>query len=46
MRQPLRRCGPTGTLIGGAHMLFADGESDPPEAVGKVVNAVIADIVQ
>ncbi|MDR8408448.1 TetR/AcrR family transcriptional regulator [Nonomuraea sp. 3-1Str] len=35
-------------LIGSAHMLFADREQGPPdsEAVGKVVNAVIADVVQ
>ncbi|MBN6050959.1 TetR/AcrR family transcriptional regulator [Nonomuraea sp. RK-328] len=36
------------SLIGSAHMLFADREQGPPapEAVGKVVNAVIADVVQ
>ncbi|MEO3873454.1 TetR/AcrR family transcriptional regulator [Nonomuraea sp. B12E4] len=36
------------SLIGGAHMLFADREAGPPspEAVDKLVNAVIADVVQ
>ncbi|MEV0197683.1 TetR/AcrR family transcriptional regulator [Nonomuraea sp. NPDC050691] len=36
------------SLIGSAHLLFADREQDPPapETVGKVVNAVIADVVQ
>jgi AcrR family transcriptional regulator len=36
------------SLIGGGHLLFADREGGPPspEAVGKLVNAVIADVVQ
>ncbi|MEQ4717275.1 hypothetical protein [Nonomuraea sp. B19D2] len=32
--------------IGGAHMLFADRKGDRPEAIGKLVNAIIADVVQ
>ncbi|MFD2356018.1 hypothetical protein ACFSTC_52265 [Nonomuraea ferruginea] len=36
------------SLIGAGHMLFAGREGVPPEPeeVGKVVNAVIADVVQ
>ncbi|MFD0887155.1 TetR/AcrR family transcriptional regulator, partial [Streptosporangium algeriense] len=36
------------SLIGAGHMLFADREraAPGPEEVGKVVNAVIADVVQ
>ncbi|MEV4582618.1 TetR family transcriptional regulator [Nonomuraea jabiensis] len=36
------------SLIGAGHMLFAGREGNPPEPeeVGKVVNAVIADVVQ
>ncbi|GIH81446.1 TetR/AcrR family transcriptional regulator [Planobispora longispora] len=36
------------SLVGGAHLLFADREAGPPDsaAVGEVVNAVIADVVQ
>ena len=36
------------SLIGGGHLLFADREGGPPssEAVGKLVSAVIADVVQ
>ncbi|TWP48010.1 TetR/AcrR family transcriptional regulator [Lentzea tibetensis] len=33
------------TLIGAAHMLFAGGEAVAPDAVGKVVTAVIAGAV-
>ncbi|WP_068926671.1 TetR/AcrR family transcriptional regulator [Planobispora rosea] len=36
------------SLIGAAHLLFADREAGPPdpEAVDRVVNAVMADVVQ
>ncbi|GGS58080.1 TetR family transcriptional regulator [Planobispora rosea] len=36
------------SLIGAVHLLFADREAGPPdpEAVGRVVNAVMADVVQ
>ncbi|SDH14426.1 TetR/AcrR family transcriptional regulator [Nonomuraea jiangxiensis] len=36
------------SLIGGAHLLYADREAGPPEpeTVGKLVHAVIADVVQ
>ncbi|MFE1586540.1 TetR/AcrR family transcriptional regulator [Streptomyces sp. NPDC058737] len=36
------------SLVGGGHLLFADRDPDPPAAatVGKMVNAVLADVVQ